>query len=371
VSASHKSSPERSGTPEANPELDMGAIQAPAIEFKSSVRVSVLPPVVDAARHVGGNFVSAVGPRHPKILWKAGFPSLGKFLGLAGDGTMYFGDDNQSLQLTSLYAVREGKQQWGYKFRVPNNISRALFAADGRVWVEQDYDSVESRNDQRFFVYNSRGEGGLTAMKHFPTLTYSSKIARYGWGKGGVSGWTIRQKQFEYKNCELGELTGIYTELGAIYPEKAWRLTIDGTCGAFEVNDDGDLITLTDAGTLYCVSPQGKVRWTQKAACQPDRLIALGSAGAVYPCASVLHAVRGGERQWTFMLKEEIDYSSVNVDAASTLYLLTKAPPSLLAIDKTGNLLWQLPFNSATPLGLDKSGRIYIQSGTALVCLSD
>jgi len=277
---------------------------------------------------------------------------------------MYFGDDDFGVKLRTLYAIREGKLRWGYKFPGPDDNARALFAADGRVWVEQQYDSGDTGKDRRFFVYNSRGEGGLTAITKFPDLALYENITWHAWGQGGVQGWSQTQQQFEYKTCELGELTGISSD-------QRWKLRIEGTCQASAVNNDGHLITVTDAGTLYCVNPNGRIGWTQKAACVPPHVIALGSTGAVYPCANILHAAGGNGGQWTFPLEQEIDYSSVYVDEATTLYLLSKEHTGVLAIDKAGKRLWQLPFVSARPLGLDKSGRMYIRSGNTVVCLSD
>src|SRR4030095_2941191 len=106
---------------------------------KPFIRFSGPPPVVESAKYVSNfdrtydNFISegfdsAVGPRHPRVLWKAAFRSLGEFLGLAADGTLYFGDS------IGLYAIRDGKQQWGYK--VPDGGIGALFDTEGRVRVE-------------------------------------------------------------------------------------------------------------------------------------------------------------------------------------------------------------------------------------------
>jgi hypothetical protein len=92
---------------------------------------------VEAARHVSNigrdesgsvteGFETAAGPHHPKVLWKTGFPSLGIFLGLAGDGTLYFEAPE------GVYAIRDGKQQWGYKLADWS----ATFATDGRLWVK-------------------------------------------------------------------------------------------------------------------------------------------------------------------------------------------------------------------------------------------
>jgi hypothetical protein len=264
-----------------------------------------------------------------------------------------------------MYAIREGKPQWGYRFAAPA-VSRFLFGIDGRLWGEVG----QSEGGFRFMVYNSRGEGGLISVKNFPDLSYSSKITPRGWQQGGIGGY-VGSKQFEYKSCELGELIGIYRNPNPPYSDQRWMLNVQGTCGPAGITDEGDLVTVTDAGIMYCVTRQGRVRWTHKPACTPEHLIPLRSIGVVYQCADMLHAVMEGKSGWNLRLERQIDYSAVNVDAATTLYLLSEPPNSFLAIDKTGKLLWQLPFSSAIPLGLDDSGRVYIRSGTTLLCLSD
>jgi PQQ-like domain len=334
--------------------------------------VSRLPPVVEAARHVSNvgrgewkgsiteGFESAAGPHNPKVLWKAEFSDLGAFVGLAGDGTLYFEGSG------GVYAIRDGKQQWGFKLVGDG----PHFATDGRLWMKQQIRLADhpGDDDYRFAVYNSHGEGGVTAAKSEPEqfVTYSN-IWAPGWGSGGTFGWTIRLKMFAYKNCGLGELLGKYDDPG----DKSWRVNVDGDCGALAVNDDGDLLTVTDKGTLYCVSPLGRIRWTTKVACQPDHLIAWGSSNTVYVCANTLHAVHGSEPRWELKLERAANYSAVKADKANTLYLLTPQPISLLAIDDTGKLLWQRPFDRVTLLGLDNSGRLYMQSASTLMCLSD
>jgi len=287
-------------------------------------------------------------------------------LGLAGDGTLYFeGPDG-------VYAIRDGKQQWGYKF---GTWYGPWFGTDGRLWVKQQTglpgdDRLAADRGYRYLVYNSRGDGGVTAFKGEPEhLVTHSLIRTFGWGSGGISGWTIHNAMFDYTNCGLGQLVGKYDDPPEI--NKPWGLSVDGSCGALAVNDDGDLLTVTDEGTLYCVSPRGGIRWTVKVACRPDRLIAWGSSNTVYTCANTLHALRGSQPRWEFKLERAPDYSAVKVDKANTLYLPTTPPVNVLAIDDAGKLLWQLPFDSATLLGLDAVGRMYIRSKSTLMSLSD
>jgi TIR domain len=227
---SHESLPPLRDARQADRGLDASANKAPAIEFNAPVRVSSLPPVVEAARHVSNvgrdetgsvteGFETAAGPHNPTVIWKADFPSLGVFLGLAGDGTLYFEAPD------GVYAIRDGKQQWGYKF---GSWDGPTFATDGRLWVKQQTrlagdDRLAGHGDYRFLVYNSHGEGGVTAAKGEPErfVTYSL-IRTFGWGSGGVSGWTIHHNMFEYTDCGLGELLGKYDDPPEI--NKPWRM---------------------------------------------------------------------------------------------------------------------------------------------------
>jgi outer membrane protein assembly factor BamB len=251
----------------------------------------------------------------------------------------------------------------------PTPVSRVLFAADGLVWVEQQYDSVDRPGDSRWFAFNSRGQGGLTPAKSFPNLAPQSRIVVRGWGAGGIDGWSLRQVQFEYKNCEPGELSGIHTTERS--ENLRWKLAIDGSCVAQNVNDHGELIVATDTAMLYGVDPRGRMRWSHKAACRTDWIVAVGRDSAAYLCGRDLHRTGADGKRWKLTLDGDVDREFVKVDAAESLYLLTQDGNLLLAIDKSGKLLWRHPVAAGQILGLDKAGRLYVRSGGTLACLSD
>ena len=127
-------------------------------------RITRSPAVVEAARTVflSADFRKAIGPRQPKVVWRAGFQrQLNEFIGVAEDGTLYFGNNESA----GLLAVREGRELWAYNFS-QRGRSRFSVAPDGRIWNQETDYSTNSEERERFFIYNSRGEGGLISWKN-------------------------------------------------------------------------------------------------------------------------------------------------------------------------------------------------------------
>src|SRR5262249_21772771 len=177
--------------------IEAGAEQAPAIELKAPIHISELPPAVESAKQISfpgqhccvtqpkDGFDRAAGPRHPKVLWKTQFPSVPGFLGIAEDGTLYFAAEPSTTdeRAHAIYAIRDGKQLWGYKLPSSVDLSRDVFAADGRIWAEQN-DKSALGQERQFFVYNSRGEGGLTTVKQSSKLLSRQKKSWVDSGSG-------------------------------------------------------------------------------------------------------------------------------------------------------------------------------------------
>jgi hypothetical protein len=345
----------------AKPGLDAEPEVSPSVEVRVPIRAAELPPVVETARNVlsSDDFREVTGPRHPKVLWKATFRSLGlswKFRGVAEDGTLYFND---------LLAIRDGREQWAYG--IPNDSVERTIAPDGRIWTE------ELPFARHIFVYNSRGEGGLIAG-----LTETPKVNKRETGSGY---WckTIKGQYYRYNGCDFGTISGHSFNLSG--PEKYWTLKLDDTCtpdSPTTVDDDGDLLIITNAGTIYCINPQGRIRWTQKAGCQSEFISALGADDIVYGCGTTLHGLRARKPLWDLNLDVEPEARESHFDKSNTLYLKAKSNSShfYLAVDNNGQLLWKLPFdNEPRPLALDKSGRLYLGveslPSSTVMCLLD
>ena len=175
---------------------------------------------------------------------------------------------------------------------------------------------------------------------------------------------------YEYDDCDLGSVSGSFPDSrGDI---KRSTVHLDGRCAsnARAVDDDADLILMTDVGTLYCINRQGRVLWTRKVTCPLTFLAPLDASYLVYGCGNTLHALRSGSSQWDFTLDVGSDpkYVWQDFDKSGTLYLMEGS--SLLAVDDNGQLLWKLPADGR-PLALDQRGRLYVATSSTITCFSN
>jgi hypothetical protein len=337
---------------------------ADRIPVRTPNRITALPEVVATTRSVylRKDFRKATGPRHPRVFWRKAFHAeLNEFFGVAGDGTLYFGN------YSSLLAIRDGKELWAYNFGRGHN--RISIAPDGRIWNQQTDYSTDRDDKERFFIYNSRGEGGLMVGKIEKRPEESNRYPDSE-DRNTKSGETAKGIWFDYGECDLASVSGwLINPRGE---NRRWTVPLDGPCtsGVAAVNDDGELLLMTEAGTLYCITRQGRVRWTRKPGCPVNFLAPFDANYLVYGCGRSLHAQSAGTSSWALALDLGSDpaYSWRNFDKSGTLYLL--AARLVIAIDSSGQILWKLP-SDQLPLGMDQHGRFYLAAGSTISCFSD
>ena len=80
-------------------------------------------------------------------------------------------------------------------------------APDGRIWNQQTGYSTDPDEKERFFVYNSRGEGGLMIGK---IEKRPEGVNRYpdSRGFGANRGETVKGIWYDYDHCDLGSVSG-------------------------------------------------------------------------------------------------------------------------------------------------------------------
>jgi hypothetical protein len=313
--------------------------------------VTELPPVVEASRKVmlPGSSSQVTGPVKPRILWRAHvvYDAGEDVVGIAADGTLYM----YSKVSESLYAVRDGKEQWAYT--TPSPVG---FDAEGRIWLGG---GVWREN----YCFNSRGEGGRVTRKNLvpDRATLTLDIIRH-------------QNRYD---CSEGKVYAIDSR-----GEKTWAVDLDGECGHPTITPQtGNIYVSSDALTLYALTRDGQVLWTVKQACKEDMtgLYPLPNDDLIVSCRNQpLYLLREGKSLWTATLGAPSGWVWTNIvsDGAENIYVSAKGPPlmtDLTALDKSGKQMWKISSGTTglpTPIGFDAQGRLYVYVSERIVALS-
>ncbi len=306
-------------------------------------KLAELPPVVEEARSIllPPGTHSVLGPLHPKVLWSS-YVGL-DIIGIASNGTIF---GWATSELSCLNGVRNGKELWavGWQY-VSIDWHLKGFDEAGRVWLD-------SNSYEKSYCFNSRGEGGLV------NRSLPKNLARVG---------LYSDPSAAIYKCESGQ----------VVRQKApkWQSDIDGNCASWDVTEDakGTIYAASDRGTLYALSPDGKVRWTYSLGFAPPAPRFIGD-DVLIGAKDGLYRIHNGALKWKFPYAHEVDSSRI-YDREETVYV--HSYDRLMAISSTGKKLWELktgtwPYeNTGHPYALDNQGRLYITVNGGVICLGD
>ena len=354
-------------TPEADSPPASATVAGPDDSNSPSARVKVmkppeiseLPPVVEASRKVlfpgSSDQVTGPGPVNPRIVWRATV-TIGDawhVIGIAADSTVYVWD----AETLVLAALRDGKEVWAYSDFYKEEWNRGsypAFTTDGRVWVGD-------------YCFNSRGEGGHVTRRNLrpdpATLRHDGQLPQNKYG------------------CDSGQVYGM-----SAGGRKTWSVDLDGNCGSqspVSLEEGGNIYATSDARTLYSITPAGQLLWKVEQACKKSDVYVhpLPVDDLIVICRDQsLYCLRGGKPRWTFAMDATEGWSWWNTisDKSGTIYVGAEGPSAmtqLAAVNDSGKLIWKAPGgirgSPPAPVGFDPQGRLYVNAGGRIVCLSN
>ena len=302
----------------------------PLPEFRIPPRVDALPPVVAAARgRVGTKTVT--GPAQPKMAWELRLPatSTARVVALAADGTVVLKG------VEHLYAVRDGKFQWGVKAA---SVQDLRLDEDGRIWWNAP---------DQLFCLNTTGDGGRVALE-------SPAPPRPGMAVRCTFGRQIRGK--------------------------GWNVPVESGCAPAGVveGQDGVVYAATEDPEILAVK-DGAIVTRTAVSCTPQSMIVAGPERLVFQCRdSSLHSLQRGKETWQAKPDGRI-YSNLIADVSGNVYYGDTSEVGeshVHSLDAAGRVRWtysvgRMPVHQVT---LDSRGGLLVSGAlfrARLIALHD
>jgi len=313
-------------------------------------------------------------------------PSIG------GDGTVYVGDHSGNL-----YAIRDGKQLWSYNVGGVIGWSSPTVGPDSVVyvgdWWKGTLYAVAPGGMYRWsFAFPSQidspatlGPDGLVYLAAFDGQLYALKPSQdaaslvWSFPVSDTGSEIISAPAFSLdgRTLYIGNRNWQLLALDVATHTELWAADLDAEVDATPaVGENGCIYVGTMGGSLYCLTPNGDIKWQFSATAQegwqaPIKASpALGADGSVYFATQTgrLYRLAGdtGKLMWVWRSETgEAINSSPLVDANGAAFFGSD-DGYVYAIGPDGKLMWQFDachstgnwVRSAPAMGAD--GTLYI-----------